>query len=81
LIELEAAGAAPAAKAEEVAKPAPVAETAAPVAAPQTAAQPAATSSQVVDVQVPDIGVEKALVAEILVKVGEKLQKTKSCFG
>ena len=78
LIELEAAGAAPAAKAEEVAKPAPVAETAQPVAA-QAATQPAvATSSQVVDVQVPDIGVEKALVAEILVKVGENIAENDS---
>ena len=78
LIELEAAGAAPAAKAEEVAKPAPVAETAQPVAA-QAATQPAvATSSQVVDVQVPDIGVEKALVAEILVKVGDSIAENDS---
>lgn len=78
LLELETAGAAPAAKAEEVAKPAPVAETAAPVAAPQTAAQSAVTSSQVVEVQVPDIGVEKALVAEILVKVGENIAENDS---
>lgn len=78
LIELEAAGAAPAAKVEEVAKPAPVAETAQPVAA-QVAPQPAvATSSQVVDVQVPDIGVEKALVAEILVKVGDSIAENDS---
>ena len=78
LIELEAAGAAPAAKVEEVAKPAPVAETAQPVAA-QAATQPAvATSSQVVDVQVPDIGVEKALVAEILVKVGDSIAENDS---
>lgn len=78
LIELEAAGAAPAAKAEEVAKPAPVAETAQLVAA-QAAPQPAvATSSQVVDVQVPDIGVEKALVAEILVKVGDSIAENDS---
>lgn len=78
LLELETAGTAPAAKAEEVAKPAPVAETAAPVAAPQTVAQPAVTSSQVVEVQVPDIGVEKALVAEILVKVGENIAENDS---
>ncbi|WP_374252393.1 2-oxo acid dehydrogenase subunit E2 [Acinetobacter brisouii] len=78
LLELETAGAAPAAKAEEVAKPAPVAETAAPVAAPQTVAQSAVTSSQVVEVQVPDIGVEKALVAEILVKVGENIAENDS---
>ncbi|MHA3083308.1 2-oxo acid dehydrogenase subunit E2 [Acinetobacter sp. ANC 5383] len=78
LLELETAGAAPAAKVEEVAKSAPVAETAAPVAAPQAVAQPAVTSSQVVEVQVPDIGVEKALVAEILVKVGESIAENDS---
>lgn len=77
LFELEAEGAAPVAQTEEVAKPAPAAEqTAAPAAVQQTstAAQPAAaTTSQVVEVQVPDIGVEKALVGEILVKVGEQI--------
>ena len=82
LFELEAEGAAPVAQAEEVAKPAPVAEqTAAPAAVQQasTAAQPAAaTTSQVVEVQVPDIGVEKALVGEILVKVGEQIDVEQS---
>lgn len=71
LIELEAEGqtAAPVAeapKAEE--KVAPVAE-----AKVETAPQAVATSSQVVDVQVPDIGVEKALVGEILVAVGDTI--------
>ncbi|RSO33410.1 2-oxo acid dehydrogenase subunit E2 [Acinetobacter lactucae] len=82
LLELEAEGAAPAAQAEEAPKPAPSAEqTAAPAAAqqPSTAAQPAtATTSQVVEVQVPDIGVEKALVGEILVKVGEQIDVEQS---
>ncbi|WP_224992166.1 2-oxo acid dehydrogenase subunit E2 [Acinetobacter pittii] len=82
LLELEAEGAAPAAQAEEAPKPAPAAEqTAAPAAAQQspTAAQPAtATTSQVVEVQVPDIGVEKALVGEILVKVGEQIDVEQS---
>lgn len=82
LLELEAEGAAPAAQAEEAPKPAPAAEqTAAPAAAqqPSTAAQPAtATTSQVVEVQVPDIGVEKALVGEILVKVGEQIDVEQS---
>lgn len=81
LFELEAEGAAPA-QAEEVAKPAPAAEqSAAPTAVQQasTAAQPAAaTTSQVVEVQVPDIGVEKALVGEILVKVGEQIDVEQS---
>ncbi|MCG9480215.1 2-oxo acid dehydrogenase subunit E2 [Acinetobacter pittii] len=79
LLELEAEGAAPAAQAED---PAPAAEqTAAPAAAQQSpsAAQPAtATTSQVVEVQVPDIGVEKALVGEILVKVGEQIDVEQS---
>lgn len=82
LFELEAEGNAPVAQAEEVAKPAPTAEqTAAPAAVQQatTAAQPAAaTTSQVVEVQVPDIGVEKALVGEILVKVGEQIDVEQS---
>jgi pyruvate dehydrogenase E2 component (dihydrolipoamide acetyltransferase) len=82
LFELEAEGAAPSAQTEEVAKPAPAAEqTAAPAAVQQasTAAQPAAaTTSQVVEVQVPDIGVEKALVGEILVKVGEQIDVEQS---
>ncbi|WP_336166697.1 2-oxo acid dehydrogenase subunit E2 [Acinetobacter sp. 161(2023)] len=82
LFELEAEGNVPVAQAEEVAKPAPAAEqTAAPAAVQQasTAAQPAvATTSQVVEVQVPDIGVEKALVGEILVKVGEQIDVEQS---
>lgn len=82
LLELEAEGAAPVAEAEEAPKAAPAAEqTAAPAAAqqPSTAAQPAtATTSQVVEVQVPDIGVEKALVGEILVKVGEQIDVEQS---
>jgi len=78
LFELEAEGAAPA-QAEEVAKPAPAAEKEVPATAPQVAAQPAAaTTSQVVEVQVPDIGVEKALVGEILVKVGEQIDVEQS---
>ncbi|MFL4394735.1 2-oxo acid dehydrogenase subunit E2 [Acinetobacter pittii] len=82
LLELEAEGAAPVTQAEEAPKAAPAAEqTAAPAAAqqPSTAAQPAtATTSHVVEVQVPDIGVEKALVGEILVKVGEQIDVEQS---
>ena len=71
LIELEAEGqtvapVAEAPKAEE--KVAPVAETKV-----ETAPKAVATSSQVIDVQVPDIGVEKALVGEILVAVGDTI--------
>lgn len=57
----------------------PIAETAQaelpnvepPKAAAQTVASSTATSSQLLDVTVPDIGVEKAQVAEVLVKVGD----------
>ena len=59
----------------------PVAKEEAPKVetAPEPKAQPQqATSSQVVDVQVPDIGVEKASVGEILVKVGEEIELEQS---
>ncbi|MEB3766890.1 2-oxo acid dehydrogenase subunit E2 [Acinetobacter sp. MD2] len=76
LIELEAQGAASVtAEAPVVAAPAPVAETA-KVEVP--AAAPTATASQVIEVQVPDIGVEKALVAELLVKVGDQISENDS---
>ena len=44
----------------------------------QPAVAPTATASQVVDVKVPDIGVEKALVAEVLVKVGDQIEPEQS---
>ncbi|TPV12547.1 pyruvate dehydrogenase complex dihydrolipoyllysine-residue acetyltransferase [Acinetobacter baumannii] len=79
LIEIEAEGAAqpapeptPAPAAEKPAAPAPVQQT-------QASAQPAAaTSSASVEVTVPDIGVEKALVGEILVKVGDQIDVEQS---
>ncbi|MEQ1066061.1 2-oxo acid dehydrogenase subunit E2 [Acinetobacter sp. XH1741] len=65
LIEIEAEGAAQAA-------PATAQQT-------QASAQPvAATSTATVDVTVPDIGVEKALVGEILVKVGDQIDAEQS---
>lgn len=73
LIELEsdAASTPVAAKVEEkVAEPTPVAKP--EVATPVAATQPA--TSAVVDVQVPDIGVEKAVVGEILVKAGDTIE-------
>jgi pyruvate dehydrogenase E2 component (dihydrolipoamide acetyltransferase) len=78
LIELESDVAATpvAAKVEEkVAEPAPVVATP-EVAAPAVATQPA--TSAVVDVQVPDIGVEKAVVGEILVKAGDTIEVDQS---
>ncbi|NAR18586.1 biotin/lipoyl-binding protein [Acinetobacter haemolyticus] len=77
LIEVEAEGAAQAAP-----TPVPAAEEkpTAPTPAQQTqaSAQPAATSTATVDVTVPDIGVEKALVGEILVKVGDQIDVEQS---
>ncbi|WP_284085510.1 2-oxo acid dehydrogenase subunit E2 [Acinetobacter nosocomialis] len=79
LIEIEAEGAAqaapeptPAPAAEKPAAPAPAQQT-------QASAQPAAsTSTSTVEVTVPDIGVEKALVGEILVKVGDQIDVDQS---
>ncbi|QNX33933.1 2-oxo acid dehydrogenase subunit E2 [Acinetobacter seifertii] len=77
LFELEGA-----AQAAPEPTPAPVAEKpAAPALAQQAqaSAQPAATTSTAtVDVTVPDIGVEKALVGEILVKVGDQIDVEQS---
>lgn len=79
LFELEAEGAAQAAPEPT---PAPAAEKpAAPAPAQQAQAstQPAGTTSTAtVDVTVPDIGVEKALVGEILVKVGDQIDVEQS---
>lgn len=74
LIELEAEDAAPAAEAPKAeAAPAPQPAVAVAEQAPAQQAAPVAASA-VVDVQVPDIGVEKATVAEILVKVGDTVE-------
>ncbi|OTG64232.1 2-oxo acid dehydrogenase subunit E2 [Acinetobacter silvestris] len=70
LIELESAAAVVPAQ-PEVIKAEVKVETA-PVVQVQ-AAEPVLTHSQIVDVKVPDIGVEKALVGEILVKVGDEI--------
>ncbi len=77
LVELEAqaqavsASVAEAPKAEE--KAAPVAETKIEVAP-----KAVTSTSQVIDVQVPDIGVEKALVAEIFVQIGDVIDVDQS---
>ena len=75
LIEVESADAtatndAPAVQAAVKAEPA-VEVKAEQVAA--VASAPVTTSTQTVEVKVPDIGVEKALVGEILVKVGDEI--------
>ncbi|KYQ85158.1 pyruvate dehydrogenase complex dihydrolipoyllysine-residue acetyltransferase [Acinetobacter sp. NRRL B-65365] len=80
LIELESESAVEAPVNEAPKAEAPKAE-AKPVEAEtkvQPAAAPTATASQVVDVKVPDIGVEKALVAEVLVKVGDQIEPEQS---
>lgn len=70
LIELEAEGQTEAPAVAQT--PQAAAQPAAPVEVKAEAAPAASAAvSQVVDVQVPDIGVEKATVAEILVKVGD----------
>jgi len=72
LVELESEGA----TAEPAAAPAPEEKPVAQEAAP---AQPAAGgATQEIEVQVPDIGVEKATVAEILVKVGDEIAENDS---
>ncbi|WP_171497870.1 2-oxo acid dehydrogenase subunit E2 [Acinetobacter guillouiae] len=55
---------------QEAAKTEPAVETKAEPAAPSASTT---ASSQTVEVQVPDIGVEKALVGEVLVKVGDEI--------
>lgn len=74
LIEVESADAteteSPAQPAQEAAKTEPAVETKAEPVAPSASAP---ASSQTVEVQVPDIGVEKALVGEVLVKVGDEI--------
>ena len=80
LIELESESAAESPVNEAPKAEAPKAE-AKPVEAEtkaQPVAAPAATASQIVDVKVPDIGVEKALVAEVLVKVGDQIEPEQS---
>lgn len=77
LIELEAEGAVSAPV--EATKPeTPVAPVAAAVVAEEKAAAPVQTGSSIVDVYVPDIGVEKALVGEILVNVGDEIDVDQS---
>ena len=77
LIEVESADATetetPAQPAQEAAKTEPAVETKAEPVAPAAPSVSAPASSQIVEVQVPDIGVEKALVGEVLVKVGDEI--------
>lgn len=81
LIELESGNNAAQTESESTPKqPEVKAETPVEQAAPQETKPTASTSaaSSVVEVQVPDIGVEKATVAELLVKVGEEIAENDS---
>ena len=82
LIELEAEGQSTAtaepvqnATEDQAVEPTPVVEAEQAAAAPVAAN---ATQSQSIDVQVPDIGVEKATVSEILVSVGDEIDVDQS---
>lgn len=78
LIELEAEGQTEAPAVQAQADVVPAEEKTAPAAVAETVAPAATTASQVVDVQVPDIGVEKATVSEILVSVGDQIDVDQS---
>lgn len=78
LIELEAEGQTEAPAVQAQADVVQAEEKTAPTAVAETVAPDATTASQVVDVQVPDIGVEKATVSEILVSVGDQIDVDQS---
>ena len=78
LIELEAEGQTEAPAVQAQADVVQAEEKTAPAAVAETVAPAATTASQVVDVQVPDIGVEKATVSEILVSVGDQIDVDQS---
>ena len=78
LIELEAEGQTEAPAVQAQADVVQAKEKTAPAAVAETVAPAATTASQVIDVQVPDIGVEKATVGEILVSVGDQIDVDQS---
>lgn len=78
LIELEAEGQTEAPAVQAQADVVQAEEKTAPAAVVETVAPAATTASQVIDVQVPDIGVEKATVGEILVSVGDQIDVDQS---
>ena len=78
LIELEAEGQTEAPAVQAQADVVQAEEKPAPAAVAETVAPAATTASQVIDVQVPDIGVEKATVGEILVSVGDQIDVDQS---
>lgn len=78
LIELEAEGQTEAPAVQAQADVVQTEEKTAPTAVAETVAPAPTTASQVIDVQVPDIGVEKATVGEILVSVGDQIDVDQS---
>ena len=78
LIELEAEGQTEAPAVQAQVDVVQAEEKTAPAAVAETVAPAATTASQVIDVQVPDIGVEKATVGEILVSVGDQIDVDQS---
>ncbi|QEK34494.1 2-oxo acid dehydrogenase subunit E2 [Acinetobacter johnsonii] len=78
LIELEAEGQTEAPAVQAQADVVQAEEKPAPAAVAETTSPAATTASQVIDVQVPDIGVEKATVGEILVSVGDQIDVDQS---
>ncbi|MGF2880221.1 2-oxo acid dehydrogenase subunit E2 [Acinetobacter johnsonii] len=78
LIELEAEGQTEAPAVQPQADVVQAEEKTASAAVAETVAPAATTASQVIDVQVPDIGVEKATVGEILVSVGDQIDVDQS---
>lgn len=78
LIELEAEGQTEAPAVQAQADVVQAEEKTAPTAVAETVSPAATTASQVIDVQVPDIGVEKATVGEILVSVGDQIDVDQS---
>ena len=78
LIELEAEGQTEAPAVQAQVDVVQAEEKTAPAAVAETVAPAVTTASQVIDVQVPDIGVEKATVGEILVSVGDQIDVDQS---
>ena len=78
LLTVKTAGAAPAAQPAAAPQTEQVSAPAAPEAKAETAAPAPSAPASDMEVKVPDLGVDKAAVAEILVQVGDKVEKDQS---
>ncbi|WP_347460871.1 2-oxo acid dehydrogenase subunit E2 [Acinetobacter sp. ANC 7454] len=78
LLTVKTAGAAPAAQPAAAPQTEQVSAPAAPEAKAETAAPAPSAPASNMEVKVPDLGVDKAAVAEILVQVGDKVEKDQS---